>query len=104
MEQLEQLKLEDLRGDQRDLAELVGIEVYITLVRLCGGSDLYIAKADRLLNTFRDREIIDKFDGYNQQQLALEYNLSERMIREIVADTAKEIRRRPVDGQTSLFG
>lgn len=87
MNLLEQIKLEDLRGDQRELAELVGIDIYITLVKLCGGSDLYIAKADRLLHVFRNHEITAKFNGGNQKQLALEYGLSERTIREIIADT-----------------
>lgn len=103
MDMLSKIQMEDLKGEQRDLAELLGLETYIKLVRLCGGSDLYIAKADRLISAFRDREIISKFDGYNQQSLAVEYGLSERMIRDIVSDSLKERKCAPVEGQTSLF-
>lgn len=103
MDLLSKIQVEDLRGEQRDLAELVGLETYIKLVRLCGGSDLYIAKADRLVNVFRDREIISKFDGYNQQSLAAEYGLSQRSIREIVSDVLKERKHSPIEGQISLF-
>lgn len=103
MDILNQIRLEDLRGEQKELAELIGLEPYLKLVKTCGGSDLYIAKADKLCNIFRDQEIIEKFDGTNHARLAAEYGLCERTIREIVSEAAKELKRKPLDGQLTLF-
>ena len=44
MKLLHKLKLDDLTGDQRELAETIGIDAYIKLVDAYGGSNIYIQK------------------------------------------------------------
>lgn len=85
------IKLKDLQGDQRELAEIIGIEKYLELVRVCGGTTIYIAKMDKLLNAKRDSDIVNKFNGYNYKSLANEYHLTERMVREIIARENKRL-------------
>ncbi|MDE5620660.1 MAG: hypothetical protein K2O29_02300 [Ruminococcus sp.] len=76
--------LEQLSGDQRELAETVGLEAYLKLVKYCGGSRVYIKKSDTLIRNERNAEIKRKFNGRNIKKLAVEYNLSESSIRNIL--------------------
>lgn len=88
---MENIKLSDLQGDQRELAEVIGIEAYLDLVRTYGGMTIYIAKMDKLLNAKRDAEIVKRFNGYNYKFLANEYRLTERMIREIITRDGRKL-------------
>jgi len=94
---MENIKLSDLQGDQRELAEVIGIEAYLSLVKIYGGMTIYIAKMDKLLNAKRDAEIVKRFNGYNYKYLANEYRLTERMIREIITRDGRKL------GYTQLF-
>jgi Mor family transcriptional regulator len=103
MSLIDKITLEDLEGDQRDLAELIGLEPYKSLVQTYGGCNIYVQKIDRLIRDTRDNDIRKKFNGFNFQDLAIEYNLSERMIREITSDELKELKAKPIDGQISCL-
>lgn len=102
MDRIDRVMLDDLDGDQRLLAEAIGIEGYRKLVQVFGGTSIYIRKLDSLLQNDRNRAIFKEFDGYNFRELAQAYNLSERAIREIVSDIVQETRRRPLDNQISF--
>lgn len=98
-----QIKLEDLYGVQKDIAELIGVDNYIKLSLNFGGDNIYIQKYSEVVKVQRNSEIRNKFNGYNSDQLAKEYNLSERYIRMICSDLIDNIRSRPPKGQMSLF-
>lgn len=76
--------IEQLSGEQRELAETVGLEAYRKLVANYGGSSVYINKSDTVTRPDRNEEIRRKFNGTNYRQLAREYNLSETGIRKIL--------------------
>lgn len=76
--------LDQLSGEQRELAETVGLDAYKKLVKYCGGSRIYIKKSDTLTKAERNAEIRQKFNGKNIKKLAAEYNLSESAIRNIL--------------------
>lgn len=96
---MENIRLSDLQGDQRELAELIGIDNYIKVVQKYGGTSIYIAKTDKLLNVQRDLAIIKEFNGRNYRYLACKYRLSERTVRDIIArEYSKDI-----PTQISLF-
>ena len=86
-----EIHLSDLRGEQREIAQAIGIKAYIELVKLYGGSNIYIAKMDKLFCIKRDAEIIRHFNGENYTSLAKQYGLSERAVRTIVADYMNEM-------------
>ena len=86
-----EIQLSDLRGEQREIAQAIGIKAYIELVKLYGGSNIYIAKMDKLFCIKRDAEIIRHFNGENYTSLAKQYGLSERTVRTIVADYMNEM-------------
>ena len=78
------VSLEQLSGDQRELAETIGLEAYRKLVEHFGGSSIYINKIDTVIRSERNNEICRKFNGSNYRELAKEYGFSETGIRNII--------------------
>ncbi len=100
---LEKITLDDLRGNERELAEVLGLEAFKSLVRVYGGtSRLYVPKADTVALPVRDALIRREYDGGNVPSLAAKWNLTERWIEKLVEEEARELRRKPMDGQVSL--
>ena len=83
----DQITLQDIAEEYRDIAETIGMEAFRQLSLLCGGQSLYIPKFDSILRGSRDRMIHDSFTGNNSRALARAYNLSERQIRRILRET-----------------
>lgn len=100
---IDNIKESDLDEDQRQLAELIGLDNYQKLIKTYGGTPIYIPKADAFIRASRNEQIKADFNGYNFRQLAFKYNLTEVQIRSIVADDVKRIRAKPIDGQMDLF-
>lgn len=103
MSLLEKLTLDDLDADQRELAECIGMEAYRKLLKNYAGSRVWVRMLDKITIPLRNKEIKDKFNGYNYGKLAWEYHLSEDSIRKIVSGKIKRIKYAPLDGQISLF-
>lgn len=99
----QKLNIEDLYGIQKQIAELIGIDNYIKLSLHFGGDNIYVQKYSEVIKVQRNSEIRSKFNGYNSDQLAKEYNLSERYIRILCADLVDHLRSRPIEGQISIF-
>ncbi len=93
---------EQLREEQKELAEVIGLEAYKKLVCHYGGNQLYIQQVDSVLKDLRDKELNEKFDGSNYKELSREYGISEMTIRDIVAPKRKELRTAPIEGQLSF--
>lgn len=81
----DQITLNDLKGDQREIAEIIGIENYKKMVLYFGGDSIYIQKKDTVVKEIREQHIAREFTGFNYRELAIKYNLSERTIREIIS-------------------
>lgn len=81
---LSEISVNNLTGLQKEIAEVIGIDAYIKLVRKYGGDEIYIAKEDKIISMVRDKEIYRKFNGGNYSQLAREYNLAVRTVYEII--------------------
>lgn len=103
-ELIEQLTLDDLTGNAQDLAQTIGLDAFIRLVKIYGGtSNLYVPKAEELIKPVRDRLIRQEFNGVNIGRLARKWGLTDRYIREIVKEEKKKILAAPVSGQISLW-
>ncbi len=102
MQQEPTIRLEDLFGNQRDIAEIIGVDKYIELTKTYGGDNIYIQKYSEVCKIQRNAEIRSKFNGYNSEDLAREYDLTERYVRMICSDLICE-RRAALPGQMSLF-
>ena len=79
------VRMEDVPPEYQDIAAALGMEHFMRLVALCGGQSLYLPKLDSLTRSSRDREIRARFDGGNYRALAVQFRLSERQVRKIVA-------------------
>ncbi|MDE6798279.1 MAG: hypothetical protein K2J36_09770 [Ruminococcus sp.] len=64
--------LEQLSGDQRELAEIIGLDAYRKLVENYGGMCVYIYKLETILRERRNAEIFNEFDGMNYLDNELE--------------------------------
>nr|WP_319487256.1 Mor transcription activator family protein [uncultured Caproiciproducens sp.] len=98
MNLLDTIILDDLIGEQLEIAELIGIENYRKLVENFGGNQIRILQKDTLVKEKRDNEIRSLYNGRNELELSQKYNLSDRTIRAITANLKR------IEGQTSLFG
>lgn len=84
MKQLRAIRTEDVPQEYQDIVEILGLEAFLKLTRLCGGQSLYIPKVESLTREGRDREICARFNGGNYRSLAVQFRLSERQIRKII--------------------
>ena len=81
------IRIEDIPEEYRDIAENLGMDSFLKLIRLCGGQTLYVPMMKTLELEGRDREIRSLFNGGNYRALAIQYRLSERQIRKIIKGT-----------------
>ncbi len=83
---LDDLTPEQLDGDSRELAEVIGIDAFKKLVEVYGGSSiLYVPNFANLRVTVRDRRLTQEYNsGKTVKQLARKYQLSERRVHQII--------------------
>lgn len=84
---------EDIREDFWPLIDGIGVESFMYLVDMYGGTSMYIPKSQSIFRNKRDEKIRAEFDGYNYKALADKYNLTTRYVRVIVAPVAGKMRR-----------
>ncbi len=83
-------------GKCKEIVAKIGVQHFVELVKILGGTTFYLPKLDRIIKPVRDQHIINEYTGYNHYELAMKYNISERWIRELCGEGSLE-------GQTSLF-
>lgn len=92
MDFLDELKLEDLTTEQREIADtLGGLDIYINFIRNFGGSNVYAVLPEMLTIAIRNRHIREEFNGYNYKELARKYRISEISVRRVVNESKKEV-------------
>lgn len=95
---LTEITINDLDADQRTLAECIGMDAYINLLKHYAGSYIYVHKPDSVTKSMRNTRIRNEFNGANYQELAAEFGLSEMTIRRVVSPASspksKKKRRR----------
>lgn len=85
----EDITLEDLSADQREVAEAIGLQQYLTMVQHFGGEAIYIPKSDGLLKNVRNRLIREDWQaGKSYRFLAKKYHLTKNTIIAIVSGGA----------------
>ena len=96
------IELNDIPEEQRDFAELVGLDTFRRLVEMYGGSSIYICKEEAILRKRRNEEIVKEFNGYNYLELAKKHNITERSVRDII-NVALGSRKYVTKNQVSMF-
>ena len=80
------LRKEDVYEHLEMLYEIVGQEKYLEIVRMYGGSNLYIPTYKATIRNSRNREIKKKYNGVNASYLACEYGMSVNNIKNIIKE------------------
>lgn len=87
MDVLSQAKYEDMTEEQKMLIDTIGADRFMDLVRVYGGSYVYIPKNDNIVRSIRNRNIRNDFNGHNFKELAAKYGLTVARIRSIIKET-----------------
>lgn len=88
MEQLNRhgLTLDDLQGQHREYAEIIGLDNLLKLSDALGGTSIYIPQRRELEKNKVYRQIYKEFDGSNLQELTKKYGVSKSTVYNIVED------------------
>lgn len=97
-----EIKIEDLPEDIRQIAELIGLEACISLIRTYGGEQIYLPKYDSISRKSRDRAIYSARLKKGYDELAHDHNLTVSAVREIIKRERRMNQKEPV--QLQLFG
>jgi Mor family transcriptional regulator len=82
---ISQVKIEDIPENYQDMAEAVGVINFLQLLKIAGGTTIYLPLPINVIKEARDRAIVREYTGKNLKELAVKFNLSETWIRQIVA-------------------
>lgn len=80
------IRKEDVYEHLEMLYEIVGDEKYLEIVRMYGGSNLYIPTYKATIRNSRNREIRKKYNGVNASALAMQYGMSVNNVRNIIKE------------------
>ena len=83
-------------GTYYKIAEAIGVDNFVKLLELVGGTTLYLPKTESILRPLRDAAIKEEFNGFNHTALAIKYNVTERWVRQICGEGFLE-------GQVDMF-
>ena len=80
---LEFLTESDVPDSVKDVVDVIGIDAFKDLVKLAGGSLLYIPNESNLVKPIRNRMIRDEFKG-SYREISMKYGISEVQVRNII--------------------
>ena len=80
---LEHLSINDIPDSIKDVVEVIGIDTFKGLVKIAGGSNLYIPNESNLVKPIRNRRIKEEFNG-SYRDISIKYGISEVQVRNIV--------------------
>ena len=80
---LKYLTKEDLPEGVVDVVEVIGMDAFKSLVKLVGGSNLYIPNESSLVKGVRNRMIRESFDG-DYKKASRRFGISTVQVRNIV--------------------
>ena len=83
---LEFLTESDVPDSVKDVVEVIGMDAFKDLVKLAGGSNLYIPNESNLVKPIRNRMIRDEFKG-SYKDISMKYGISEIQVRNIINRT-----------------
>lgn len=80
---LKGVKVDDIPSRYEDMLEAIGIDGFLGLVQLYGGSIVYLPTVKSLMKNSRDRIIKEEFKG-DYDYLARKYGMSRSQIYNII--------------------
>lgn len=80
---LDYLTVEDLPEGLIDVVDAIGFDSFKTLVKLCGGSSLYVPSENNLIRLVRNKIIRESFNG-DYRSISRKFGISEVQVRNII--------------------
>ena len=80
---LEEMTRDDLPEGVMDIVDTIGIDAFKDLVRLVGGSNLYIPNESSLVKSYRNKMIWKEFKG-DYRAISRKFGISEVQVRNII--------------------
>lgn len=80
---LEHLTEEDIPDSVKDIVEVIGLDNFKELVKLAGGSIVYIPNESNLVKPIRNRMMREEFKG-SYKDISVKYGISEVQARHII--------------------
>ena len=77
------LTRDDLPDSVMDIVDSIGVDAFKNLVRLAGGSNLYIPNESSIVKSFRNKKIRESFNG-DYKAISRKFGISEAQVRNIV--------------------
>lgn len=102
---ISEISIADLQEQHRPIAESIGMESFLNLVKAYGGSSIYIPQMKEVTKMRIYRKISEEFDGTNIKQLANKYSVSESTVYNIVREQIQsgEHKHPQIPGQMSIM-
>lgn len=80
---VDDLVYDDVPESLKDIPSVIGMDNFIELIKIVGGTSVYFPSENNMLKAVRNRKIIEKFDG-DYKYLSHLYGLSEVQTRKII--------------------
>lgn len=89
----EEVSMNQLPGDLKKVAALIGLDHAMKLVEYFGGEALLIPKCSSLIRQVRNKKIRELYDtgGHSISQLARRFKLTSRQINTVLSETDAKI-------------
>lgn len=76
--------MDDILYNLHTMVEIIGMENFLELSKLYGGSNVYIPVYHRVTMGDRNREIARTYNGKNINQLRIKYGMTELKLKRLV--------------------
>lgn len=74
----------DIPEAYQPVVDMIGMDSFLKLCILSGGTTIYVPIADTIIRKARNRMILQEYNGYNTKMLSRKYGISERWIKNVV--------------------
>ena len=78
------VEIKDIPENMINMVNIVGIVKFLEITKIYGGASVYIPLYKSIIRPARDRDIIKKYNGFNEKELAKMYNISVYNIKRII--------------------
>ena len=81
-----EVEIKDIPESMINMVDIVGIRKFLEITKIYGGSSVYIPFYKSIIRPARNRDIIKKYNGFNEKELAKMYNISVYNVKRIIQD------------------
>ena len=78
------VEIKDIPESMINMVDIVGIRKFLEITKIYGGASVYIPLYKSIIRPARDRDIIKKYNGFNEKELAKMYNISVYNVKRII--------------------